>query len=143
MCMYMYMYLYVYAYIHIYTYTYICIYIHIYIYIQKPVSIQGPSCLVVGETPAWQWTGKPWSQAEGLRTDGGGCGVLPKVAQRAPNAPLLRAFWSVLGGIWGSIKGSWGVLDQSATMEFRLKHLFLCGLLVPNSMLALSLDPLG
>ena len=29
---------------------------------------------------------------------------------RPPNVPLLRAFWSLLDGIYGVLKGSWGVL---------------------------------
>ena len=28
-----------------------------------------------------------------------------------PNVALLRALWSPVGGIWGLLKGSWGVLD--------------------------------
>ena len=29
---------------------------------------------------------------------------------RPPNVPPCRALWSLLGGIWGPLKGSWGVL---------------------------------
>ena len=30
-----------------------------------------------------------------------------------PNVPLLRPLWSLLDGIGGSLKGSWGVLDKT------------------------------
>ena len=28
----------------------------------------------------------------------------------APKIPVSRALWSLLAGIWGGVKGSWGVL---------------------------------
>ena len=38
-------------------------------------------------------------------------GTIPKAAYgpRPPNVPLLRALWSLLDGIRGSLKASWGV----------------------------------
>ena len=34
---------------------------------------------------------------------------------RPPNVPLLRALWSLLDGISGLLKGSWGVLEADTT----------------------------
>ena len=34
----------------------------------------------------------------------------PKGPSVGPNVPILRAFWYLFDGIWGRLKGSWGVL---------------------------------
>ena len=39
-------------------------------------------------------------------------GILCPYNPRPPNVPLLRALRSLLVGIWGILKGGWGVLDH-------------------------------
>ena len=58
----------------------------------------------------------PWFAARGMLDSRGLLEALDKNLQndRPPNVPLLRALWSLLDAILGLLKGSWGVLDDTA-----------------------------
>ena len=64
---------------------------------------------------------------------------------RPPNAPLLRALWSLLDGIWGIFKGSWRVLGYSTILASGLrKHVeYGCWDLIPYEPLEATLVPPG